>query len=468
MEPLLILLVIPAIAFMMLRADSIRVNGLDPETRDYYRKLLPLIAIIVSLLGVLFLFLGLRNIQDFEISYENFALMMARLSLGAGLLYLAWKALQLSKHTEEEDLPLQVIVRRDIEATSARTVAILFILLPLVLPSLVLLSTIGFIPILVYGFSAFPKRYVQNQLLWTLSLAAKNDMDMASEVYSLANSMNAERQSGRTLAMKIAGSLSIVFLVPMFYRARARKRMIEQLFQLSSALYDGVPLATALSLQPNLLPPEIIGAVEAATATGDVGTVLSKIALEHSRQLENRTTIGRTSENSAAYTAMIVLMTCNVVAFIMYWIIPKFKAIFQDFGVELPQITQTWISISDFMMSYWYLAGPIMFLPMVPFLLGAMMMLDDSTWLPSYLLRMFPRIEAPMLLRRLGYVAGSNMHLQPSLLSLASATPDFARSRRFERLENRLQLGDSLGNSLQDEGFVNAREAHSIDYSSKM
>lgn len=475
MEPLLILLVIPAIAFMMLRADSIRVNGLDPETRNYYRKLLPLIAIIVSLLGGLFLFLGLREIPGFEVSYENFALTMARLSVGAGLIYLAWKALQLSKHTEEEDLPLQVIVRRDLEATSARTAAILFILLPLALPSLVLLSTIGFIPILVYGFSAFPKRYVQNQLLWTLSLAAKNEMNMASEVYSLANSMNQERLSGRALAMKIVGVISslvfpllLIFFIPMFFRMRTRKRMIEQLFQLSSALYEGVPLETALTLQPNLLPPEVIGAVEAATSTGDVGTVLSKIALEHSRQLENRTTLGRTSENSAAYAAMIVLMVCNVVAFIMYWIIPKFKAIFQDFGVELPQITETWISISDFMMSYWYLAGPFMFLPMVPFLLGAMMMLDDSTWLPSFLLRMFPRIETPMLLRRLGYVAGSNMHLQPSLLSLASATPDFARSRRFERLENRLQLGDSLGSSLQDEGFVNAREAHSIDYSSKM
>lgn len=475
MEPLLILLVIPAIAFMMLRADSNRMNGLDPETRDYYRKLLPIIALIVSMLGVLFLYLGTRDLFNLNLKFNSVIVTLARLTIGVGLLYLARKAWQLSKHTEDDDLPLQTIVRRDLETTAARTAAILFILLPLALPSLLMLATVGFVPVLIFGFSAFPRRHIQNQLLWTLSLATKNEMELSSEVYGLANSLRGQSTSGRTIALSIIGVILcvllpvlLIFFIPFFFRLRARKTIIDQLFRLSSALEDALPLADALALQPKLVPPEVIGAVEAATETGDAAAVLTKIAIDHSRQLENQATISRSNEHSAAYCAMVVTMTFSVVGFIMYWIIPKFKAIFQDFGIELPRITEAWIEVSDFMMNYWYIVGPFLMLPMVPLLIGSLLVLDESTWVPSFILRMFPRIEAPALLRRLGYVAGNNMHLQPSLLSLANATPDFARSRRYERLENRLELGDSLGTCLLEEGFVNAREAHSIDYSSQL
>jgi len=43
----------------------------------------------------------------------------------------------------------------------------------------------------------------------------------------------------------------------------------------------------------------------------------------------------------------------------MYWIIPKFKEIFNDFGVELPAITKTLIGMSDWVVSYWFLIPTI-------------------------------------------------------------------------------------------------------------
>lgn len=475
MEALLILLVIPAIAFMMLRADQLRINGLDPETRDLYRKLLALIAVAFWGVGGIFLVWGGNDFQSATESFGRFFVTLARVGLGFGLIYVGWKAWQVSRHVEQEDLPLQEIVCRDLQATSARTAAILFIFLPLALPSLVLMSTVGFVPVLIYAFSASPRRQIQNQLLWTLALATKNRMDLGSEVNYLAESLRKERNTGKALALNIIKvlvclviPLFLVFFVPLYFRVRARRKMYDQMMHLASSLYDGVPLSEALTLQPKLLPPEVIGAIEAAEESGHVADVLSRIAMEYSRQLESRATVGRNSETSAAYAAMIVVVTVNVVAFIMYFIIPKFKHIFQDFGVELPRLTETWIAIADVFAEYWYLMGPMMFVPLVPFLVGSMLMLDDSVWLPSFILRMFPRIEAPMLLKRLGYVAANAEQLQPSLLSLANSTPDFARSRRYERVEDRISRGDSLGTSLLDEGFINQREAKSIDFASQI
>ena len=114
-------------------------------------------------------------------------------------------------------------------------------------------------------------------------------------------------------------------------------------------------------------------------------------------------------------------------------------------------------------MNYFYLLGPFLFLPLLPFVAVSALMVEETNWIPSFVLRMFPRIETPMLLRRLGYVAANRYPIQPSLASLANSIPDLVRSRRYERLESRLEIGESLGKVLLDEHFINGREAQSID-----
>ena len=475
MEPLLILLAIPSLAFMMLRAETLRTNGLDPETREWYRKMMPVLSIIACLIGAFFLVQGIREFQLAGGAFKLAIITLVRLGIGIGLFYLGWKIWQVSQHIPNDDLPLRKIIRRDQQSTTAKTAAIIFILLPLALPSLIVMSTVGLIPLLIYASSTFPQRTLQNQLLWTLALAAKNQLNLSTEVDSLANSLKQERSSGRMIALRFLGvgvtvliPFLLIFLIPWIIRTRKRNKLISQISQLSIALYDGVPLATALSHQPNLLPAEVVGAIEAATKTGDVGVVLTKIALENSQALERRTLTEKWGGNAAIYATLVCLILFNITGFIMYYIIPKFKAIFEDFGVELPWLTTLLVEISNWVVNYWYLLGPVIFIPVVPFVIAAVFLIDDPSNFPSFVLRLFPRFETPMLLRRLGYVAANKMELQPSLDSLAKSMPDLTRSRRFERLESRLEIGDSLGQALQDEGFINVREAYSIDNAAEL
>lgn len=471
MEPLLILIVIPAFAGLMLRADTLRTNGLDPESREFWRKLMPLLSFAVWGLAVIFLYKGFSEANTEEGRQGiNLILTGGRFCLGFGLIYLGWKNLLVSRHDENENLTLREIVRRDLESTSARSVALLFVLLPIALPSLIVMSTIGFIPLLIYTVSAYPQQSIQNQLLWTLALGTRNQLNLGNEVYSLANSLVRESQSRRAVILKILGGvlclllpILLVFFVPLYFRNRSRKRVIRQLKHLASALYDGVPLEEAVSLQSGLLPAEIVGAIQATTEEGRLGEVLSQIALEHSRRIELQSeSKSSLNQNSAIYAVVLIGMLINVTAFIMYWIVPKYKAIFQDFGVELPRLTEIWIEVSDVVVGYWYLIGPFLFLPLMPLFLGSILMLDQTSWIPWHIKRLIPRVDAPMLLRRLGYLAANNLPLQPSLLGLAESTPDFGCAQRYERLERRLDQGDELGDALFEEGFINRREAYSI------
>ena len=53
----------------------------------------------------------------------------------------------------------------------------------------------------------------------------------------------------------------------------------------------------------------------------------------------------------------------GVIAAVITWVIPKFREIFDSFGVDLPGSTQTLLSISDACVNYWYLVFglPIVF-----------------------------------------------------------------------------------------------------------
>ncbi len=490
MEPLLILLVIPFIAFMMLRADSLRRNGLDPQTRESARKTLPIYSLVVWLIGGLFLYLGLNEIRSVELTYEFVVITIARIGLAFGLFFLGWKSWQVAKHVEQDNLPLQDVVRRDMEETSARMTGILFILLPFALPSMVVMAFVGFVPLILIGVTNFHKEYILNQLLWAFAIATKNQSEIATEIQGVEDAVRKEQGAFARRAVHgfvgfslvaIAGVLFLVnrylgmyFLVLLLLVAFAyivrRVRLyflMERLGILSRSLHHGQPLSKAMSHHPKLFSYDMIGAVDSASARGDLASAMGEIAKMDSQRFERRNVSGSISETGVLYGVIVFAMLLQTFAFMTYFIIPKFKEIFLDFGAELPRLTNLIIKTSDIVVSYWFLLGPVFCLPFFPFVVIALMSLEGSNWVPSYILRMFPRIEAPQLLRRLGYVADQHMQLQPSLASLANATPDLARSRRFERLENRIDLGDSLGQALNDEGFVNSREAYSIDHAAE-
>ena len=48
-------------------------------------------------------------------------------------------------------------------------------------------------------------------------------------------------------------------------------------------------------------------------------------------------------------------VACVIVGFILYFIIPKFEAIFKDFGVPLPKMTTFLIEASHFLIKYFYI-----------------------------------------------------------------------------------------------------------------
>lgn len=117
---------------------------------------------------------------------------------------------------------------------------------------------------------------------------------------------------------------------------------------------SGSTLSEAMSKQPKAFDNLYVNMVKAGEAGGALEVILQRLA-EFKERSES---LKRKVKGAMIYPCAVITVATLIVGFIMYYIIPKFKKIFDDFGTELPGITVVLIKCSDSVVNYWYL-GPV-------------------------------------------------------------------------------------------------------------
>eukprot|EP00475_Leptophrys_vorax_P020436 TRINITY_DN27963_c1_g1_i5.p1 TRINITY_DN27963_c1_g1~~TRINITY_DN27963_c1_g1_i5.p1 ORF type:complete len:360 (-),score=18.51 TRINITY_DN27963_c1_g1_i5:57-1136(-) len=120
---------------------------------------------------------------------------------------------------------------------------------------------------------------------------------------------------------------------------------------------SGSTLSEAMSKQPKAFDNLYVNMVKAGEAGGALEVILQRLA-EFKERAES---LKRKVKGAMIYPCAVITVATLIVGFIMYYIIPKFKKIFDDFGTELPGMTKTLIGFSDMVVNYWYLGPAIPF-----------------------------------------------------------------------------------------------------------
>jgi len=128
--------------------------------------------------------------------------------------------------------------------------------------------------------------------------------------------------------------------------------------QLKNALIDviedinsGASLSEAMSKSPKAFNRLYVNMVKAGEAGGALEIVLRRLA-EFQEKAES---LKRKVKGAMIYPVVVILVAVAILFFIMYYIVPKFTKIFEEFGVELPDVTKWLITISNWTVDYWYL-----------------------------------------------------------------------------------------------------------------
>ncbi len=133
-------------------------------------------------------------------------------------------------------------------------------------------------------------------------------------------------------------------------------RLKNCLLDVCDEIEGGATLSEALSKSPKAFDRLYCNMIRAGEAGGALEVILRRLAefMERSQALKRKV------KGALVYPIVVVLVAVGILAFIMVQIVPQFKKIFDDFGSELPAMTQTLINISNLTVNYWYL------IPLIP------------------------------------------------------------------------------------------------------
>jgi protein transport protein HofC len=225
-----------------------------------------------------------------------------------------------------------------------------------------LLLTGGLIFVFVQGdlrFAGVRYRARQVELLWALTLAVKSGRPLDVEIESYAEGC-----------------------------AGAQRRL---LLEIAERLQEGAPLSE-ISFPQGLVSNSMSMQIQAGLVSNSLEKSLTKTAQRVTEEFAN--------DEEAEFLGVLMyppalLILCSLIStFLMYWIIPKFKRIFDDFGTEFPQITIALIHGSDAIINNWFTLGMPLLIYLPTALLGVSVLAEFYGWnvlLQSFLGRWFVR-----------------------------------------------------------------------------
>lgn len=111
------------------------------------------------------------------------------------------------------------------------------------------------------------------------------------------------------------------------------RRVIQDLL---ARLYEGITFSHALETYPKAFPPLYIATVRASERTGDLPEALTRfITYQTQMDFVRKKLVG-----ASIYPVLLLFVGLLVSVFLLIFVVPKFSAIYEDIGADLP-----WLSV---------------------------------------------------------------------------------------------------------------------------
>lgn len=129
------------------------------------------------------------------------------------------------------------------------------------------------------------------------------------------------------------------------------KALKKALLDVEEDLRGGNALSAATAKYPKVFPPMFVNMVRAGEISGSLDETLERLADHFEKQHRTKQKV----ISALAYPAVVGVIAIGVVIFLLVSVVPTFVGMFEDFGAELPAITQFVLNASDFMTKFWWI-----------------------------------------------------------------------------------------------------------------
>jgi len=227
---------------------------------------------------------------------------------------------------------------------------------------------------------------------------------------------------------------------------------------------SGNTLSEAMAKQPKAFDNLYCNMVKAGEAGGALEVILQRLA----EFQERAQSLKRKIKGAMIYPAAVITVAVAIVSFIMIFIIPKFKAIFEGFGVELPGITIMLINMSDWMMAYWYM----LFIGPIAFWLFIKIVRKNKTgaFVVDWLAIRIPLVGKILHLgiiarvtRTLGTLIASGVPILEGLMIARDTSGNHVFERAFDNIYSAIREGETIAVPLREARIVDDMVVNMVD-----
>ncbi|MDR3638651.1 MAG: type II secretion system F family protein [Isosphaeraceae bacterium] len=228
---------------------------------------------------------------------------------------------------------------------------------------------------------------------------------------------------------------------------------------LADTLQAGAPFPDALDMTPGVLPPDAEVIARVGYDTGVLPGALREAA-------DARVALPSTWGWIVArlcYLMGVLLVLQSVIGFISYFILPKFEAIFKDFGAPLPQFTILVIQATHAAIRYGWASALLVGLEVaILFLLPLTLVGWLNVGIPV-LDRLFIRRHSALILRALAGVVESGQPLNRAFGTLARRYPRTWVRDQLRMVALDIDRGQDWCEALRNNGLIGGPEVAALD-----
>lgn len=154
----------------------------------------------------------------------------------------------------------------------------------------------------------------------------------------------------RQLATMMTSGLSIDRASAVLANQVASAVLADIFRQIEADLEAGLSFSKAIVKHPRVFNKVFVNVIIAGEAVGKVAEVLQEMALRLEKEQEFTSKI-----RAALYYPLFVFVATLLIGIaLMIWVIPQFKEVFIEAGVDLPLTTSLLITLSEFLATNWW------------------------------------------------------------------------------------------------------------------
>jgi len=155
----------------------------------------------------------------------------------------------------------------------------------------------------------------------------------------------------RQFATLIRAGVTIVDATNILMIQTESKALKHVLKLVESDIKSGIAFSDAVEKHPKIFPTLFVNMIRAGEMTGSLDDTLERMAT----YFEKQHTLKNKIQSTLSYPIVLLVLIIGVVLFLMISIIPQFSSIYDQFGADLPAITQFVLNLSSIVQHFWWL-----------------------------------------------------------------------------------------------------------------